>query len=453
MGHYRQFIKGFAWIVQPLNEHLTGERASRKTEWVLLSEDALEAFQACMNSPVLAFADYMKDFLLKMDASKERLGAVLSQKQAEGWFHLVAYGSQALTAHEKNYHSTKLEFLALKWAVPKHFKEYLLYQPFLVKTDNNPLTYIMTTPNLDATGHQWVGALAKFNFQLEYQKGQDNAVADALSQIKTHLGPEAMQAILDQATIGASQRAEGENPTVINGDQQSEKEVQVTAGQVLVEMHVSNWVAAQKEDPELHAVLQWLESKKKTDLRTLLGEYTSSEEGQMVWRNCQNFTTLWGTLYLCSTPKGENEDVLLFVVPKTHWTATLNGCHQDAGHQGHDCTLSLLQECFWWPGMAKQMRQVIKACKCSLQYKGGTPKAPFCPIGATAPLDLLHVDFTGIETTLELNQLLRVTNVLVAKTISLSMYWHMWPPIKLWKLSLNFYIEATSLSLGPQPGS
>ena len=106
-----------------------------------------------MSSPVLAFADYTKDFLLEMDASKEGLGAVLSQKQAGGRFHLVAYGSQALTAHEKNYHSTKLEFLALKWAVTEHFKEYLLYQLFLVKTDNNPVTYIMTTPNLDATGH------------------------------------------------------------------------------------------------------------------------------------------------------------------------------------------------------------------------------------------------------------------------------------------------------------
>ena len=157
MGHYRQFIKGFAQIAQPLNEHLAREGANRKTEQVLLSQDALVAFQAlkqaCMNSPVLAFADYMKDFLLKTDASKQGLGAVLSQKQADGWFHLVAYGSWALTAHEKNYHSTKLEFLALKWAVMEHFKEYLLYQPFLVKTDNNPLTYIMTTPNLDATGH------------------------------------------------------------------------------------------------------------------------------------------------------------------------------------------------------------------------------------------------------------------------------------------------------------
>ena len=96
-----------------------------------------------------------------------------------------------------------------------------------------------------------------------------------------------------------------------------------------------------------------------------------------------------------------------------HWTAALNGCHRDAGHQGHDHTLSLLQECFWWPGMAKQMRQVIKACRCCLQYEGGTPKAPLCPIVATTPLDLLHVDFTSIETMMELNQSPRVTNILV----------------------------------------
>ena len=185
IGHYRWLIKGFAWIAQLLNEHLAGEGASRKLEWMLLSKDALEAFQvlkwACMSSPILAFANYMKDFLLKTDTSKEGFGVVLSQKQADGHYHPVAYGSLALITHEKNYHSTKLEFLALKWAVMEHFKEYLLYQPFLVRTDNIPLTYIMTTSNLDATGHWWVGAQEKFNFWLEYQKGQDNTVADVLS--------------------------------------------------------------------------------------------------------------------------------------------------------------------------------------------------------------------------------------------------------------------------------
>ena len=88
----------------------------------------------------------------------------------------------------------------------------------------------MTTPNLDDTGQQWVGAIAKFNFRLEYQKGQDNMVADVLSQITTHLGPETMQSILDGATLGAAQRAEGDDPAVVEGDQEIEKEVCVTAG-------------------------------------------------------------------------------------------------------------------------------------------------------------------------------------------------------------------------------
>ena len=66
-------------IAQPLNEHLAGEGASRKSEQVSLSKEALEAFealkQACMNSPVLAFADYTKDFLLETDAFQGRIGS------------------------------------------------------------------------------------------------------------------------------------------------------------------------------------------------------------------------------------------------------------------------------------------------------------------------------------------------------------------------------------------
>ena len=147
----------------------------------------------------------------------------------------------------------------------------------------------MTTPNLDATAHQWVGALAKFNFWLEYQKEQDNTVADMLSWITTHLGPEAMQSILDGVTLGATQRAEGDDPAVIEGDHNIEKEVCVATGQVLVKMHVTNWAAAQREDPELDAVLHWLEAKKKIDLRTLLVEHASSEEGLMVWKESSNF--------------------------------------------------------------------------------------------------------------------------------------------------------------------
>ena len=242
------------------------------------------------------------------------------------------------------------------------FQGILAHQPFLVRTDNNPWMYIMTTPNLDVTGHQWVGALVKFNFQLEYQKGQDNIVADVLSWITTHLSPEAIQSVLDGVTLGATQRAEGDDSSMVEGNHEIEKEVCFAAGQVLVEMNDTNWAGAQREDPELDAVLHWLEPKKKIDLRTLLGEHASSEEGQILWRHCQNFMVLQDAFYLCSMPKGENEDLLLFIVPKAHQTAALNRCHWDVRHQGHDHTLSLLQDHLWWPRMAKQRRQTIRAC-------------------------------------------------------------------------------------------
>ena len=89
---------------------------------------------------------------------------------------------------------------------------------------------MMTTPNLDATGHQWVGALARFNFQLEYQKGWDNTIADVLSQITTCLGPEAVQSILDGVTLGTTHRAEGHDPTVVEDDHIIEREVCVATG-------------------------------------------------------------------------------------------------------------------------------------------------------------------------------------------------------------------------------
>ena len=135
------------------------------------------------SAPVLVFSDFNKPFLLETDASKEGLGVVLSQKQDDVCYHPVVFGSRTLTSSEQNYHSSKLEFMALKWSVTEHFKEYLAYAPFTVRTDNNPLTYILTTPNLDATGHRWVGALVSYEFSLEYQKGSDNAAADVLSWV------------------------------------------------------------------------------------------------------------------------------------------------------------------------------------------------------------------------------------------------------------------------------
>ena len=109
-----------------------------------------------MSPPILGYPDFSKSFVLHTNASQEGLGAVLYQKQ-DGKMRVIGYGSRSLTKAEKNYylHSGKLEFLALKWAVSEHFRDYLYHVPdFIVYTDNNPLTYVLTTAKLDATGHR-----------------------------------------------------------------------------------------------------------------------------------------------------------------------------------------------------------------------------------------------------------------------------------------------------------
>ena len=121
-----------------------------------LSQKAKEAFnllkQALLKAPVCKFADYSKLFMLEMDASSDGFGAVLLQEGEDGKLHPVTYGSCSLTKAERNYHSGKAEFLGLKWAITNHFKEYLTnrlsYGPTIT-----PLTYLFTTPNLDACGH------------------------------------------------------------------------------------------------------------------------------------------------------------------------------------------------------------------------------------------------------------------------------------------------------------
>ena len=112
----------------------------------------------------MAYPDFNSPYILHTDASETGLGAVLYQHQ-NGLLRVIAYGSHTLTPAEKNYHlhSGKLEFLALKWAVCDQFRDYLYHAPsFTVYTDNNPLTYVLTSAKLNATGLRWIGELADF---------------------------------------------------------------------------------------------------------------------------------------------------------------------------------------------------------------------------------------------------------------------------------------------------
>ena len=210
LSYYRRYIKSFSRIAKPLYDLLKGPdekgqhpfRAQREkgkparhrsqpssrepVMWTSECQEALEQLiTAIINPPVMAYPDYAQPFTLHTDGSEQGLGTALYQRQG-GKLRVIAFGSRTLTAAERNYHlhSSKLEFLVLKWAVTEQFRDYLYYAPhFTVYTDNNPLTYVLTSARLNATGHRWVADLSDFNFTIKYRPGTANRDADALSRM------------------------------------------------------------------------------------------------------------------------------------------------------------------------------------------------------------------------------------------------------------------------------
>ena len=120
-----------------------------------------------------------------------------------------------------------------------------------------------------------------------------------------------------------------------------------------------------------------------------------------------------GLMYVNMTHKGETEGVLGFVMPAAQCHMVLNRVHQDAGHQGQEWTLALMQERFWWSMMAEDCRAIVRECPCCQAFEGEVPRAPLCLIQAYAPLELVHLNYTSIQSTMELNKSPMVKNVLV----------------------------------------
>ena len=102
-----------------------------------------------------------------------------------------------------------------------------------------------------------------------------------------------------------------------------------------------------------------------------------------------------------------------FVVPMDQCHVTLNGIHRDAWHQGQARTLALAQERSWWPTLVEDCKAIIRGCPHCCTFKGAIPKALLCPIRVYTPLELVYMDFTSIETDMELNKPPGVKNVLV----------------------------------------
>ena len=295
---------------------------------------------------------------------------------------------------------------------------------FVVCTDNNPLTYIFSSANLDAAGQHWVARLTSYNFSLEYQKSKDNTVADFLSWMHECLPEEEVQeylnkipypgvkVVLNNAITPIEGLAEqGVRPS--SGCQNVHQEEAVGARPTrLATTNVTGWKQEQKEDPVLYQLAKHLRvphEMLKAALHKVLDKKATAAhikvKEQLLIKN--------GLLYHKTWQGPAGEIVFQFVVPQRHRSATLDGCHQEVAHQGQCHSTILMQECFWCLGMTQDLRNHIKKCGHCRKYKAAPPIAPMKPLTCSGLGELLHVDFTSIEETVPLKEEPVIRNVLV----------------------------------------
>ena len=205
-GYYRRYVKDFSVIAKPLTDLLppTSTKKNKKKQsqkewrWTEMEQTAFDNLKDVLTKPpILAYPNFELPFELHIDACQKGLGAVLYNIQ-DKQTKVISYASRSLSKSEKNYSAYKLEFLALKWAVTEKFRDYLLGTHFTVLTDN-PLTHILTSAKLDATGQRWASALGQFTFDIIYRPGIKNSDADGMSRYPFEQSEEKIT--LDDTTV------------------------------------------------------------------------------------------------------------------------------------------------------------------------------------------------------------------------------------------------------------
>ena len=410
-GYFRGYVKDFSQKVKPLYDLLKGKSvqkgskkktksgqsydAREKIEWDETKQKVVEEMINYLQSDkVMAYPDFEAPFFVNCDASGYGLGAVLYQNQG-GVDRVISYASRTLSDAEKNYHlhSGKLEFLALKWAVTERFTDYLKYgEPFDIYTDNNPLTYILTTAKLNATGMRWVAELSDYNFKIHYKPGPTNVDCDYLSRRPT--GIEEFKKLctesVDLKSVSAMVSGIPQETSVLAGavsvDQLlsgEDKEVlKVSAAKLQVE---------QSADPVIGPVYEAVLSKSRPS-RKEMSKW--DRRSCILMRSYGKLRIENGGVMMRSTATGDQ-----IVLPQQYYQMVYDELHVQMGHLGPEKVCDLAQRRFYWPKMTEDITTFIqKKCRCIIdKHPIVKERAELCPLEAKYPFEVVSIDFVELE--------------------------------------------------------
>ena len=322
-----------------------------------------------------------------------------------------------------NYSSAKLELLALKWAVTKKFRDYLLGLKFTVYTDNNPLAYIQTS-KLGASQICWLSELALFNFNIIYRSGKSNQAADALSQhpepncklesdddsdndssdpvmlsyaticniIKLVLGDTKIPLTIKKKVQAASNLLEGENnmPELCAIPDLT---AQTSAVSVFDQVPLATMAKAQLKDSVLGLVIPFVHKGVKPKVSVIAKIRCKAARKYLL--QFDRLILKQGVLH-CIYISNDVETHQL-VLPLEYHQTILHMLHDDYGHQGLDRTL--VRERFYWSTMNHDATEYVTNCHWCHVAKGHytglyTQQGSLV---ANNPLDLLCIDFLKVD--------------------------------------------------------
>ena len=289
------------------------------------------------------------------DASQDGLGAVLYQEDEEGQLRVIGYGSRTLTPAEKGYHMHvgKLEFLALKWSICDHFRDYLYYaQHFTVFTDNNPLTYVLSTAKLNATGYRWIAELADCHFKIRYRPGHCNIDTDAPSRLPyqyqssctLETSPETIHANIN----GVHAQEAGKTTWVVAISTQTADQ---DSNHTLHSLSLAEIADAQCQDPDISRVMEL----QKADKKPSYAAATAKTPGvKLLLREWDKLSiTQQGIL------QRRSGDTRQLVLPKKFCPLVLSELRNNMGHLGADRVFDLARERFYWPRIFTQISDYV----------------------------------------------------------------------------------------------